>query len=500
MKKIRKNADKPIHTFMDYPEEKTNFHQEIRYLLQSTCKDIEARTSSIWLLQGDEVICLYSLNKELEGFTILPQVGIVGEVMKSGNPYLTQSCNQDPIMIHRVIDYFGFAIRNVATVPIGNRQSMGAVQFFDKLNNRDFTQEDIQKIHQMSIRLENWFNHPIGIKQIQRHCLELKKKWEIVDRFPNVIGRSSSMQRVLQQAWLAACNDFPVILQGETGTGKEVLARAIHYLSQRKNDPFVEINCGALSNELAESELFGHIRGAFTGALRDREGLIEAANGGVLFLDEIADIPSAEQIRLLRFLQEGKIRRVGDNKERAVTTRLIAATNRDLHTLIDKELFRQDFYFRVCVFQIEIPPLRRRGNDIKLLTQYFVRREDEKRSVSKPMRIAPSTYELLLKYSFPGNVRELQNAIQVAYAVAESEGILRRKHFALTTIVLQTDSSTSSLPLSDTLDVLLPLKELERNHIELVLKHTQGKKGEAARILGIHPNVLTRKLKKYGLS
>jgi len=225
-------------------------------------------------------------------------------------------------------------------------------------------------------------------------------------------------------------------------------------------------------------------------------GLIESANHGTLFLDEIGEMPPGIQISLLRFLQEGEIRRAGENKIRKVDTRLITATNKDLAQLMHQGTFREDYFFRIRVFQIELPPLRARSNDIVLLARHFVREEDRKRKRSEPMRIDPSVYDLLRRYRFPGNIRELQNAVSVAYAFAEEEQTLRPEHFAQTTVRTETGDASSAAPTPAIFDRPMTLQELEHQYIAHVLKQHGGNQTQTAKALGIHPNTLARKLKE----
>jgi transcriptional regulator with GAF, ATPase, and Fis domain len=238
--------------------------------------------------------------------------------------------------------------------------------------------------------------------------------------FENLIGKSAPMQEVYRKLRLAAQSEVTVLLTGESGTGKELAASAIHSISERKGKPLVAVNCSAIPEALLESELFGHVKGAFTGAVRDRTGLFQAADGGTLFLDEVAEMPPQLQVKVLRALQEREIRRVGDERALKVNVRIIAATNRDLKSRVDSGDLRQDFYYRLAVFPIELPPLRDRRDDLPLLTDHFVACFARERG--KPVRgVAPAALRAILSYDWPGNVRELKNAIEHAFVTISGD-------------------------------------------------------------------------------
>ncbi|HEX3019401.1 MAG TPA: sigma 54-interacting transcriptional regulator [Chitinispirillaceae bacterium] len=299
--------------------------------------------------------------------------------------------------------------------------------------------------------------------------------------------RSTSFLRVLELAERVAPYDSALLITGETGTGKEVLARRIHNLSNRRNNTFLPINCGALPESLLESELFGHTAGAFTGANRERTGIFEDAAGGTVFLDEIGDISPALQVKLLRVLQEHEIVRVGENRARAVDVRIMAATNRDLHQLIIEDKFREDLYYRLAVVEIHTPPLRERIVDILPLARYFVKKFAN--SLKMPqLRLDASCLDYLQQYNWPGNIRELENAIERAALLCSNNVILPEN------LSLKSNYLKYSLPNNQ--NDLLSLEQLEYRHIASVLRLTQGNQRKACEILGISPATLWRKLKR----
>jgi DNA-binding NtrC family response regulator len=306
--------------------------------------------------------------------------------------------------------------------------------------------------------------------------------------FGGLIGISTKMQRVYRVVEKVSQHNYPVLILGESGTGKELIARSIHFSGTRRNKPFVPVDCSALVPTLIESELFGYVKGAFTGAVQSKTGLMEAAGSGTLFLDEIGELPVDMQAKLLRALQEKEVKPVGSTERVSISTRIIAATNRDLDSAVRQGQFRQDLFFRLNVVQIRIPPLRERKSDIPLLVNYFLEKFNE--SQNSPRTINEDAMARLVAYDWPGNVRELENAIERAVALG-SGPIL---HAGDLPSNLQY-SASERMPQSDE---LLPLEELERRAILRALREVSGDKLAAARLLGIGKTTLYRKLKQYG--
>jgi DNA-binding NtrC family response regulator len=306
--------------------------------------------------------------------------------------------------------------------------------------------------------------------------------------FGGLIGVSSKMQRVYKMVEKVSQHNYPVLILGESGTGKELVARSVHFSGVRKNKPFVPVDCAGLVPTLIESELFGYVKGAFTGAQHGRTGLLESGNGGTVFLDEIGDLPVDLQAKLLRALQEREIRPVGATERVHIDLRIIAATNRDLESAIRTGAFRQDLYFRLNVVQIKLPPLRERKTDIPLLVHSFLEKFSD---AQRPVRtISEDAMRRLMAYDWPGNVRELENAIERAVALG-SGPIL---HVADLPSNLQQESDEHALRS----DEFVTLEELERRAILRALRETSGDKLAAARLLGIGKTTLYRKLKQYG--
>lgn len=299
------------------------------------------------------------------------------------------------------------------------------------------------------------------------------------------------MRRVLGLAERVATVDAPVLLTGESGSGKERIARHIHARSRRSSGPIIPVNCGALPEHLLESELFGHVKGAFTGAGRQHEGLFEAAAAGTLLLDEVGEIPLAVQVKLLRVLQDREVRPVGSTKSRKVDVRIVAATNRDLGEMVRARAFRKDLYYRLKVVSLEVPSLRQRREDILPLAHAFVRRNCDAYHCG-PCSLSARALDRLLAYPWPGNVRELEHAMERAVVLAE--GKPRIEESDLPPEIL---TGGEVPPVEET---LLPLAEIERRHILRVLAHHGGSRKETATTLGIGTNTLWRKLRAYGVN
>jgi PAS domain S-box-containing protein len=334
--------------------------------------------------------------------------------------------------------------------------------------------------------------------QLQAHNDYLWEEIRSEHNFGDIIGQSPGLQKVMQQIQLVAPTCSAVLVTGESGTGKELVARAIHDHSPRRGHVLIKVNCSAVPENLFESEFFGHMKGAFTGALKDKPGRFELADGGTLFLDEIGEVPLAMQAKLLRVLQEQELERVGDIRTRTVNVRIIAATSRDLKKEVDAGRFRQDLFYRLSVFPIEIPPLRERREDIPPLAAHFVM-QSARRMSRPPPRVTESTMSQLTSYDWPGNVRELQNAIERAVILSQ-RGLLRfelAESKAIDTPCALTSTVTKSALLTRD-----ELKRQERESIATALKQTGGKvfgPGGAAELLGMKPTTLASRITALGL-
>lgn len=312
-------------------------------------------------------------------------------------------------------------------------------------------------------------------------------------RFENIIGRSQAIRDVLGRIVRIAPTPATVLITGESGTGKELVARAIHANSSRSERPFVGVNCAAISETLLESELFGHVRGAFTGAVSSRKGLFEEADGGTFFFDEIAETPPAFQAKLLRAIQEGEIRRLGDNKPLHVDIRIIAATNQDLKKSIEEKRFREDLYYRLNVARFVLPPLRERREDIPPLVEHFLVKYGRKMG-RRGVRLGDGVLDFLGKYDYPGNIRELENLIEQGVALA-LEGVITLDDVVSPEIRESSPAAAmvGSRSLQDVVD------RAEKDAIEVVLREVEGNKERAAEMLGLSGTTLWRKMKRLDI-
>jgi formate hydrogenlyase transcriptional activator len=386
--------------------------------------------------------------------------------------------------------------RSLCALPLVVRgRSIGAITVAS-LNNRQYEQSDadflMEIANQIAIAVDNMRAHEESEalkSRFEAEAVYLQEEIKTEHNFEEIIGQSASLRDVLRKVEQVAPTEATVLIRGETGTGKELLARAVHDRSRRKDRPLVKVNCGSIPTGLVESELFGHERGAFTGASQRRIGRFELANSGTIFLDEVTELPLDTQVKLLRVLQEGEFERVGSSQTIKVDVRVIAATNRDLNEIVKNGSFRADLFYRLNVFPLESPPLRERKGDIPLLVNFFLSRFGKK--LGKEVRgVSQKSMQSLVQYSWPGNIRELQNVIERAVVVARGP-------------MVQIDDSmlcseTGSVETS-TIDTL---ENVERSHIVRALTETRwvihGKKG-AAEILGINPSTLRSRIDKLGI-
>jgi len=352
---------------------------------------------------------------------------------------------------------------------------LGAFDYIQK----PFTEQEL--IVKVSKALESRRLHG----QVQLFAQEFKERYH----FEKIIGRSHAIRDVLGRVVKIAPTDAIVLITGESGTGKELIARAVHANSKRADRPFVTVNCAAITETLLESELFGHARGAFTGAVSARKGLFEEADGGTFFFDEIAETTPAFQAKLLRAIQEGEIRRIGENRGIHIDIRVIAATNVDLAQAVEERRFRQDLYYRLNVARFHLPPLRERREDIPLLVQFFLDKYNSKMGARS--RVGEGVMERLMQYDFPGNIRELENMVEQAVALS-SGGVI-----GIDDILPQAPQKpgrTSGRTLADIVD------DAERAAVEAALREADGSRERAAEALDISPTTLWRKMTRLGIT
>jgi DNA-binding NtrC family response regulator len=351
----------------------------------------------------------------------------------------------------------------------------GAYDYITKpFVNEDLLQTVKNAIQQRELFTENRYLR----RELKRH-----------HKFENLIGTSDALQSIFRLVEKIAPTNTTVLIQGESGTGKELVARAIHYNSDRSDGPFVAINCGAIPETLLESELFGYLKGAFTGATINKKGLLQASDRGTLFLDEIGEMPASLQVRLLRALQERTITPLGSTKAITFDTRIIAATNRNLEDEVKSGRFREDLFYRLNVININLPPLRDRREDIPLIARHFIHRFAIERNAPEK-RLSPQALSIMMNYDWPGNVRELENCIERAITLSDEE--------ILPAFLAPKVNANSDTEVADHIESLdITLDELERRYVLQTFDKCQGDKSKTAQILGIDQSTLYRKLNKY---
>jgi len=378
-------------------------------------------------------------------------------------------------------------------VPLRSRgRVIGTVYLDSRKDGRLFTQDDLRFVEALADQAALAIENARMRTRLERENRQLADAAEARTSFANLVGKSPGIRAVFALIEKVAATDLPVMIRGESGTGKELVARAIHVHGPRRRRPFLGENCAAIPETLLETELFGHVRGAFTGAERSRPGLFEQADGGTLFLDEVGDMAPAMQVRLLRVVEEGAIRRVGGEKPVAVNVRLITATHRDLQAEIKAGRFRLDLLYRLQVLTIEIPPLRERPGDVALLTSHVLGRIAAERGRA-PCLVDAEAMGLFERYAWPGNVRELQNTLQrlsllagdraISAALIESDPVLRR----------------TLLPASETGKASFSLKSGEKEQLRQAIAAAGGNRKKAAGLLGVSRATLYRKLERHGL-
>jgi Nif-specific regulatory protein len=423
--------------------------------------------------------------------------GVTGKVMQTGKPMIVPKVSQEPLFLNR-FERWNATKQDLSficvPISIGN-DVIGTISVDRPFKETAPLNDEMQVLSIVASMIANDLRTRREAA-IERQLLEdenLRLRHELEDRFrpENIVGNSNAMRDVYRQIHQVAGSDTTVLIRGESGTGKELVAHAIHYSSPRADGPFVKVSCAALNENLLESELFGHEKGAFTGAIQSRKGRLEEANNGTIFLDEIGDFSSATQVKLLRVLQEREFERVGSNRTLKTNARIVAATNRDLEKCVDKGTFRQDLYYRINVFPIFLPPLRERKDDILLLADFFV--EKYSRKMNRDVRrISTPAINMMVSYHWPGNVRELENCIERAVLLS-SDGVIHGHHLPPT---LQTSDASGTVGTGS-------LRErtnlLERDLIIDAIKRCDGNLAAVARNLKTTARIMRYKVKELGI-
>ncbi|MFH0964806.1 MAG: sigma 54-interacting transcriptional regulator [Planctomycetota bacterium] len=422
--------------------------------------------------------------------------GVTGEVVRTGRPAVVPRISDEPLFLDRTGARKRLSKRSISfiCVPIklGNEVigTLSADRLLDEAVSND---EDVRLLSIVASMIAQAVKLRRAMREEEDRLREenIRLRQALSERFRpgNIIGNSRRMQQVYDLIAQVSKSDATVLVRGESGVGKELVAQAIHYNSRRSDKPFVKVNCAALPESILESELFGHERGAFTGAVSQRKGRFELADRGSIFLDEIGDLSPATQIRLLRVIQEREFERVGGTSSISVDVRVITATNRSLEDLMEDGTFRPDLYYRLNVFPIHIPPLRERITDVPLLADYFVEKYS-KANVKNVRRISTPAIDMLMSYHWPGNVRELENVIERAVVLSDDD-VIHGHHLPPTLQTAEASGTTHTGELEEALD------KLERELILDALKSARGNKAKAARALGLTERIMGLRVAKH---
>ena len=423
--------------------------------------------------------------------------GVTGKVIQTGRPTIVPKVSMEPTFLNRLgRSTSADGELSFICVPISmGKETIGTLSVDRPYEEGHHLEEDTRVLRIAASMIAN----DVRMRRDEasaRQALEdenLRLRHELEDRFrpENIIGNSNAMRAVYTQIHQVAASDTTVLIRGESGTGKELVAHAIHYASPRAKGPFIRVNCAALNENLLESELFGHEKGAFTGAIQSRKGRVEEASGGTLFLDEIGDFTPMIQVKLLRVLQERQFERVGSSKTLETHARIVCATNRDLETAVQGGAFRQDLYYRINVFPIFLPPLRDRKDDILLLADHFVEKHAGRMKKSV-RRISTPAINMMVAYHWPGNVRELENCIERAVLLS-TDGVIHGHHLPPT---LQTSDASDTVGTGSFKE---RVRLFERDILVDAIKRCNGNLTAAAHDLGSTPRIVTYKVKELGI-
>ena len=422
--------------------------------------------------------------------------GVTGRVVESGQPAVVPHISEEPLFLDRTGARQNLKKEEIAfiCVPIKLGNEVIGTLSADRLFDEDVSfEEDVRLLRIIASMIAQAVRMRQAAEEERQRLLEenVRLQEELKDRFEpsNIIGKSKAMQAVYDLIGQVCKSDATVLIYGESGVGKELVAHAIHYNGPRAAGPFVKVSCAALPQDVVESELFGHEKGAFTGATSQRKGRFELAHRGTLFLDEVGDLPPATQVKLLRVLQEREFDRVGGTETIKVDVRVLAATNRDLEALVERGEFRNDLYYRLNVFPIRVPPLRERRTDISLLADHFVEkyRESDHKDIR---RISTPAIDMLMSYHWPGNVRELENCIQRAVLLSQ-DGVIHGHHLPPSLQTAEASGTAQRGTLQESVDAL------ERELMLDALKSCRGNVTRAADALGISRRIMGLRVRKY---
>lgn len=471
-----------------------NQDELLELIINSATRMMAAKASSLLLLNEKTKKLFFKVatgekGSEVRQFQINLGEGIIGYVAQTGEPLLIPDVSRDPRWDKKISEHTGFKTRSIACVPMKvDEKVIGVVEIIDKEDGTSFTEEDMKVLSSIADLASMAIHNAREMDHFKRENRDLKE--ELSGKY-QIVGESKSIKTIIFDALKVANSKTTTLILGESGTGKELLARLIHQAGQRKAMPLVILNCAALPETLLEDELFGHEKGSFTGATGKKVGKFELADGGTIFLDEIAEMSPGMQAKLLRVLQEGVFYRVGGTEPITVDVRIIAATNRDIPKEITKERFREDLFYRLNVVQLQMPSLRERKDDIPLLARYFLDMFKAETGIQK-MGISKDAMDKMIKYNWPGNVRELRNAMERAVVMGNKQEVMP-EDLPIGTHEKEQPGMEFGLTLKDALD------RFKKEFVRVNLEHTGGNRSKAAKIMDIQRTYLSRLISQYNL-
>lgn len=474
-------------------QSRRNIDKVLGEIIETVIQMLDAKASALLMIRDQKLeffMASGETKKKLQNLEIGMGEGIAGWVASNNEPLLVKDVENDYRASERISQITGFKAKSIACCPLRIQGTViGVLEILDKKDDRCLSEEDLEKLIAFARLAETIIAETSKLRTVFVENVYLKK--EIESKY-NLVGKSPEFQKVLADAEKLARTNTTCIITGESGTGKELIARFIHRKSDRAGKPFIATNCGAIPETILERELFGHEKGAFTGADRRQIGLFEAADEGVIFLDEVSEMPVAMQVKFLRVLEERSFFRLGGTSPINVDIRIVAATNRNLIQLVSEGKFREDLFYRLSVVKLELPPLRERREDIPLLVDYFLKNQSIV-PLSRNIRINAEAMKYLKGYSWPGNVRELENAIERALVMGEGDE-LQIDDFPLHPPQKETSKIAIGATLKNAID------EFKKDFIQKNLHYTNGNRTEAAKILEIERTYLSKLIKEYSLT
>jgi Nif-specific regulatory protein len=475
-------------------------NEVLKRIMDSANRVVKAEASSILLIDKKQDslyfhVALGDKGEEVKKFTVKMGEGIAGWVAKHSKPLLVPDVQKDDRWFKDISKKVNYQTKSILCVPLKLKdKTIGVLEVINKIGENSFSLEDQSLLETFSNFAAMSIQNARSYQDIKFENINLKKELSYGKSPQDFIGESSIIREKLEMVDQVAPTNTTVLLLGESGTGKELFAEHVHYKSERVGKPLIKVNCAAIPENLIETELFGHVKGAFTNAVMDKMGRFELAGGGTIFLDEIGELSYPIQSKLLRVLQDHTFERVGGTTTRTVDIRLIAATNKNLYEEVDRNRFREDLFFRINVFPIFIPPLRERREDIAPLAEYFLQRFN--RELKKSLkRITPEAMNLLKRYYWPGNVRELQNVIERSVVLCKGTEIGRKD------LYIESDSiSVKSIDIDPVLSLKNAVNDFKRGYITKVLEKHGWKQTKASETLKIQRTYLSRLINELNIS